>query len=471
MTRALIRHAACALVAALLAACASVPPARPALELPEASSAAPAGIDRFWTRFNDAQLAALIDEALARNLDLRAAIARIDEARANLRLARSALYPSLDAQLGANRNRASEATAQQFPGPHTTTSYSAGLNASYEVDVWGKYARGRDAAQASLLATRYAAETVRIALVGAVATAYFTLRANDAELALAKETLKTRDENVRLQKQRFDAGVASDYDLKLAQAERAAVAAVIPAAERAVAQSEAALAVLTGRSPKAVYMPAIARGADIDAAVALEVPPGLPSDLLARRPDIQQAEAQLAAADARIDEARAQYYPSLTLTASFGGESAELSDLLTAPARVWSIGAGLLQPIIGAQRIGAQVDAATARREQALIAYQQAVQAAFRDVHDALAAHSSAREAFTAQEQRRASLGDALKLAEKRYRGGYSSYIEVLDAQRNLLDAERARLTALRDRQAAIVDLYKALGGGWDPEQLQAKAR
>jgi len=466
-----LRLGACAIAAALLAACATPDLRRPTLELPEMTSDAPQGVDRFWTQFNDTQLNALIDEALKNNLDLRAAIARIDEARANLRLARAPLYPSLDAEFGANRARSSAATTRQFQGDLATTTYSAGLRASYEVDVWGKYASGRAASQSSLLATRYAAETVRIALVAQVASAYFALRANDAELTLAQETLKTRDDNVKLQKQRFDAGVSSDYELKLAQAERAAVAAVIPASERAVALAESALAVLTGRSPKTVYAPSIARGADITAAVAPEVPAGLPSDLLARRPDIRQAEAQLTAADARISEARAQYYPSLTLTARYGGESSELADLLTSPARVWSIGANLLQPIIGAQRIGAQIDAATARREQASIAYQQAVQSAFRDVHDALIAHRSARAAFTAQDERRTRVIEALKLAELRQRNGYSSYIDVLDAQRNLLDAEGARLTALRERQSAIVDLYKALGGGWDHTQVQADLR
>lgn len=457
------RLALSAAAAAVVAACATPQGARPALELPQATAAAPREIGRFWTLFDDAPLNALIDEALANNLDLRAAIARIDEARANLRLARSPLYPSLDAQFGANRARASEAAALQFPGPHTSNSFSAGLRAAYEVDVWGKYASGLSAAQSDLLATRYAADTVRIALIGEVANAYFTLRANDAELALARETLKTRDENVRLQQQRFDAGVASDYELKLAQAERAAVAASIPPAERAIALSESALAVLTGRSAQQVYTPAIARGTDITAATAPEVPAGLHSDLLVRRPDVRTAEAQLAAADARIGAARAQYFPALTLTASFGGESAELSDLLTAPARVWSIGASLLQPIIGAQRIGAQVDAATAQREQASLAYVQAVQSAFRDVHDALVRHGAARDAFAAQDERRARVQEALALAERRQKSGYSSYLEVLDAQRNLLDAERARLAALRDRQTALVDLYKALGGGWDP--------
>jgi multidrug efflux system outer membrane protein len=195
----------------------------------------------------------------------------------------------------------------------------------------------------------------------------------------------------------------------------------------------------------------------------------MPADLLMRRPDIRQAEANLVATRAQTAEARGQYFPSLTLTASLGQESSDLSDLFNAPARVWSVAGSLLQPIIGLKRIEAQVDAATARSEQAAFAYQQSVVDALRDVHDALIAHSSARKAFDAQEDRRSKQADVLRLAELRYKNGYSSYLEVLDAQRNLFDADRARLAALRDRQTAIVDLYRALGGGWAPEQFVAR--
>jgi len=458
------KHLALAALVTLIAGCATVETVRPELELPEATAAAPAGIERWWTQFNDPQLDALIDEALAANLDLRAAVARIDEARASLRLARSSLYPSLDANAAANRSRRSEATSLRQGPPFTSTTYDLGLQASYEVDLWGRLASGRAAAESSLLATRYGAQTVRITLAAQVASTYFTLRAYDAELKLTRDTLATREENARLQKQRFDAGLASEYELRLAEADRAAVAASVPALQRAIAQTEAALAVLAGRSARAVFMPAVARGIELEQMVAApEVPAGLPSDLLARRPDIRRAEAELVAANARISEARAQYYPQLTLTASFGGESSDLSDLFTAPARVWSIAGNLLQPIIRAGRIGAEVDAATARREQAQIAYVQSVQSAFRDAHDALVAHRSARETLAAQDERRAALQKALTLADARYKSGYSTYLEVLDAQRNLLDAEIARLNAARDRQTALVDLYKALGGGWSP--------
>jgi multidrug efflux system outer membrane protein len=458
--------AACA--ALLLGACAHVTDTtRPAVELPPLTEKAPAGAERFWTLFEDEQLTRLVEEALAGNRDLRIAVARIEEARANLRIARASLYPSLDVNAGASRSKQSGAIDLPPGTPLVANTFSAGVSAAYEVDLWGRLAAGRDAAAASLLATRYAAETVRIALAAQVATTHFALRGLDADLRLTRETLATRDENVRLQRSRAAAGVASELDLRFAEAERASVAAGIPALERAVAQTEAALARLVGRSAKAVFAPEIARGRALDEkAVAPEVPVGLPSDLLERRPDVRQAEAGLIAARASTAEARAQYFPSLTLTGSLGQQSADLSDLFTAPARVWAVAGSLLQPIIGLQRIGAQVDAAAARGEQAALAYQQSVVDALRDVHDALVAHGSARAAFEAQDDRRNKQADVLRLAELRYRNGYSSYLEVLDAQRNLLDADRARLSALRDRQVAVVDLYRALGGGWTPDGM-----
>ncbi|MCZ7566148.1 MAG: efflux transporter outer membrane subunit [Burkholderiales bacterium] len=331
----------------------------------------------------------------------------------------------------------------------------------------GRLASDRDAADRTLAATRYDAETVRISLAAEVATGYFTLRLADAELALSRATLATREDNVRLQRARHDAGLVSTFELRQAEAERASVAATIPPLEQAVALAQSALAVLAGRTPRAVFAPTVARGPDLEVfAGAPEVPPGLPSDLLARRPDIERAEAALAAAEFRIAEARAQYFPRVVLTGSLGSESARLADLFTGPAAIWAIAGSLVQPIVAAGRITAQVDAAKSRREQAEIAYVQAVQGAFRDVHDALVAHRSAREAFAAQENRRARVAETLKLAERRYRGGYSSYLEVLDAQRNLFSAERERLVALRNRQTALVSVYRALGGGWEPQAL-----
>jgi len=464
---------AAALAASAVAGCTSMAEhSRPELDLPAVEAKAPATLDRWWLLFGDARLTALIEEALARNLGLRTAVARIDEARANLDIARSRMYPALDLTFDSSRARRSEATAFRQGPPFTSTTHGVGLAAAYELDLWGRIASGREAADRTLLATRYDAETVRIALAAEVATSYFTLHLADAELALSQATLTTRDDNVRLQRARHAAGLVSTFELRQAEAERASVAATVPPLRQAVDLAQSALAVLAGRAPREVYAPAIARGPELESRTsAPEVPPGLPSDLLARRPDIQRAEADLASSEFLIAEARAQYFPSVVLTGSLGSESARLADLFTGPAGIWSIAGSLVQPIIAAARISAQVDAAKARRQQAEIAYVQAVQSAFRDVHDALVAHRGAMEAFAAQEDRRARVAETLKLAERRYRSGYSSYLEVLDAQRNLFAAERERLVALRNRQTALVSVYRALGGGWAPEALAASTQ
>jgi len=471
--RRLFRAALGAALAIALAACSTTPTKPPELALPAAAEAsAPPALDTWWTLFGDAQLTGLVEEAFAHNLDLRAAVARIDLARANLLLAQSVLYPSVD--LVASPSRAKRSAATSFPQgpPFISTTHTVGLSAAYEVDLWGKLRAGSDAATSTLLASQYNAETVRIALAAQVANTYFTLTAADAELALSRRTLETRDASVRLQQARRQAGLVSALDVKQAEAARATVAASIPPLQRAVALLESSLATLTGRSPRDVYTPAIARGRELESyASTPEVPPGLPSDLLARRPDIRQAEAELAAADYRVTEARAQYFPSLVLTGTYGSESATLGNLFSGPAAIWSIAASLAQPLIGLKRIEAGVEASTARRNLAEIGYVQTVQSAFRDAHDALVSHTGARDSFIAQETRVAQLADALKLSERRYRAGYTGYLDVLAAQRELLEAERERLIALRNRQTALVDLYRALGGGWEPRALEVSAK
>ena len=454
-------------LAAALTACATTETRVPTVDLPPANAAAVPGIDRWWTQFNDPRLTALVDEALAANLDLRIAVARIDEARANLRIARSYQLPTAAADFGAARSRRSDATEPRFPGPLITNSYGAGLDVAYEVDLWGRLAANTTAAQAALLGTRFSAETVRTVLAAQVANAYFQLLSLDAQLQLSRDTLATRVESAGLQKQRFDAGLIGDFEVRQAEAERVTVASSIPPLERAVAQTEAALAVLAGRSARAVFKPEVARSVELKVDDSGPVvPEGLPSDLLARRPDVRQAEADLVAGNARITEARAQYFPAVALTARFGSESSDLSDLFSGPGVVWTIAGSVLQPVFNAGRIASQVEAATSQRDQAELGYVRAVQSAFRDAHDALVAHRTARESYIAQEDRRTQYAEALRLAELRYKAGYTSYLEVLDTQRNLLDAERARLVALRARQSALVDVYKALGGGWSPDQF-----
>ncbi|HEX8012711.1 MAG TPA: efflux transporter outer membrane subunit [Casimicrobiaceae bacterium] len=454
------------LAVALLAAvagCTTTPTAPPQLDLPAGTAANPA-LERWWLAFNDPKLDRLVDEALAKNLDLRAAISRIDSARAQVKLAQADLYPTVNLGVDATRSRQSQVGAVPLFGvPPVSNDYRVGVNAAYEVDLWGKFRTATRAAQDDLLASQYARETVRSVVGAEVAQTYFQLLAADAQLKLLEDTLKTRTETVALQRDRYQGGVIGEYDLATAEAERAAVAADVAATRRAIAQYESALAVLLGRSPREVFEAKVARDAEMARLLGVpNLPEGLPSNLLERRPDIRSAEAQLAGANRRIDVARADYFPSLTLTGAYGSESAALRNLFTGPAAIWSIGAALAQPLLGLKAIESNVEAKTARRDQTVIAYEQTVQTAFKETHDALVANQTTRDALAAQTERVTRLQRALELAELRYRSGYSPYLEVLDAQRQLLQAQTQQIMAARDVRIAAVDLAKAMGGGWD---------
>jgi multidrug efflux system outer membrane protein len=455
---------ACAL-AAVMAGCTTTPTAPPAVDLPAPTVTEAMHLERWWTDFDDPALTALIDEALANNLDLQAAMARIDAARAQVTLAQGSLYPSLDVGVNAGRSRVSRVGATPLPPGFSASAddYRLALNASYELDLWGKYRAATRAAQNDLLASQFARETVRTVVGAEVARAYFGLLASDAQLALLRDTLTLRNETVRLQTDRAQAGVIGDYDLAQAKAERAAIVADIAATERAIAQYESALAVLTGRSPRDVFTPQVARNASPAALLTVpSVPAGLPSGVLERRPDVRQVEKALAAASLRIDRARADYFPSVSLTGALGTESSALSNLFSGPSLLWSVGAGLLQPLFNLNSIEANVQTQTARREELVANYRQTVQAAFKDVHDALAANRTTREALAAQTERRDNLQQAYDLSDLRYKAGYSPYLEVLDAQRQLLQAQTLQILAARDVRLALVDLAKALGGGWE---------
>jgi multidrug efflux system outer membrane protein len=444
--------------------CTTTPTAPPAVELPPATLT-DVHLERWWTNFNEPPLTALIDEALANNLDLQVAMARIDAARAQVTLARGSLYPTVDVAVNAGRARVSRVGATPIPQgfPATGDDYRLGLNASYELDLWGKYRAATRAAQNDVLASEYARATVRTAIAAEVARAYFQLLAADAQLRLLRDTLVLRDETVRLQIDRAQAGVIGDYDLSQAKAERAAVVSDIAIAEQAIALNESALASLTGRSPRDVFAPAVARSATPASLLDVPtVPAGLPSDMLERRPDIRQVEKSLAAASLRIDRARADYFPSVSLTGSLGTESTALGSLFSGSSFFWSLGAGLLQPLFNLNAIDANVEAATARREELVANYRQTVQAAFKDVHDALSANRTTREALAAQTERSENLQQAYSLSDIRYKAGYSPYLEVLDAQRQLLQAQTLQIIAARDVRLALVDLAKALGGGWE---------
>lgn len=461
------------LVAAIVAGCAVTQPVTPKLDLPPGSATAAQNelLERWWTAFDDPVLNALVEEAFANNLDLKLALARIEAARSQVLLAQSNLMPAVDLVGNGSRSRISATTSPPLPAGigQTSNNFSLSAQLSYELDVWGKYRSGLLAASNDLAASRYYRETVRISVAADVAATYFRLRAADAEATLLDDTLRLRTETVKLQLDRFDGGIIGEYDLRSAEAERSAVVADIARTQKAIGLLESAVATLTGRSPRAVFTPEVARGAVIDDITEVPaLPAGLPSGLIERRPDIRRSEALMAASDLRIQEARANYFPSLSLTGAYGFESAALSSLFSGPAAIWTIGLGLVQPLFGLKAIESQVELATARRDQTLVEYQQTVQVAFREVHDSLVANRSARDVLAAETDRRGQIAKAYEVAQLRYDAGRTSFLEVIDAQRQLLAAETLRLVAARDAKLSIVDFAKALGGGWNPEQFTA---
>jgi len=462
-----------ALVAALsLFGCAGIKPdyQRPAAELPagwaaaQGQGSASAGAE-WWKIFGDAELDRLVGEALAHNANLALAVARVDESRAQVGLARADQLPVIGATFDRSRTETSQVAAFPFPPgfPRDTNDYRAALNVSYEIDLWGRLRNLSAAARAELLASEAARETVRITLAADVVQDYFALRASDEQIATVQRSLAARAEALALQKIRLDYGDISELDYRQLEAEVAAARAQLPAFERQRSEQENALAVLLGRSPRAIYAGTVAGAAAADLApAALFVPSGLPSELLLRRPDIVEAEQRLIASNARIAAARAELFPSIVLTGYLGSASAALSDLFTGPAGIWKLAAGLAQPVYAGGRLKEGIAAAEARERQALAQYQQAVQNAFRDVRNALVAQAKSREQFDAESQRANALRQALQLARLRYNNGMTSLLEVLDAERNRLAAEQNRIDALRAQRAAIADLFKALGGGWD---------
>ena len=454
--------------AALLAGCAIQPDyKRPDVELPAAwkDSAQNPAKDKdgsWWRVYSDPELEKLVAEALARNANLQIAAARVDEARALLVQTDAALYPTVDGRFERNRTLSSAATGLLPPGiPRERNAYIATLGVSYEIDLWGKLRASSQAARADLLASEAARETVRITLAADVAKVWFSLRSLDAQVASTRRAVGLLEDGLRLQKKRFEGGVISEFDYRQLEAEAAGTRAQLPPLERDREVQEAVLAVLLGRSAKSIMEESFARAAE-DPSMALApavVPEGLPSELLLRRPDLVEAEQRLIAANARIAAARAAMFPSIALTGYAGSEAQALSSLFTGPAGIWQLAFGVAGIIFDAGRREAQVDAARAREQQLLAAYQGAIQNAFREVRSALATQSRARESYDIESARAAALAATLRLALLRYRNGLASQLEVLDVERNLLAAVNSRHDALRAQRAAVADLYKALGG------------
>lgn len=463
------------IAAAALAGCVSLAPGyqRPAAELPAAWRDAPANgmsasRDQWWTLFGDPVLDRLVAEALAHNQDLKLAAARVDEARALLRVADAEQVPAFDASAQRDRTRRSERSSIPLPAGTQLTNNNnrATLNVSYELDLWGRLRNASDAARAELLASRAARDTVRITLAAQVAQSYFQLTALDAQVEATRRSLEFRMRDLELQKVRNASGLIGDFDLRQREAEVASARAQLPELERLRATEELALAVLLGRSPRDIIEGGVQREADRGEPPVAVVPEGLPSELLLRRPDLMEAEQRLIAANARIGVARGSLFPGISLTGYLGSESASLSDLFTGPAGLWQLAAALSQPIFQGGRLFAEIDATRARERQAVARYRKAIQEAFKEVRQALAAQARSREVFDAEGDRIKALNETLRLARIRYDLGISSQLELLDAERGLLQAEINRVEALRAQRSAVADLVKALGGGWNSEAL-----
>jgi multidrug efflux system outer membrane protein len=456
--------ALCALAA--LPACRTVGPDyhRPVVTTPEALRGAPAGGiatsigDTAWTEvFQDEQLRTLIHTALAQNDDVKVAAARVLQAEAVLGLTRADAYPTVDGQVqgGGGRTAATDTSPARTAG-----AIRAGVSAGWEIDFWGKYRRATEGARAELLAAEWGRRAVATAVVGAVADGYYNLRSLDLQLEIARRTLTSRQESLELTRIRERGGATSLVDVREAEQLVFGAGAAIADLERRIAQQEHALSFLVGDLPGA-----IPRGLDLVAQPQpVEVPAGLPSALLARRPDVQAAEQAIVAANAQIGVARANYFPSISLTGGGGVQSTALRTLFTAGAGYWSLAAGAVQPIVTAGRTRSQVALARARTEEAAAEYARTVKGAFRDVSDALVGLTGARALREQQEQLTTAAQDARRLAEIRYRGGAASYLEVLDADTRLFSAEIQLAQARQAELASIVELYRSLGGGWRPD-------
>jgi len=416
-----------------------------------------APLDRAWWRgFGDPALAALVERALANNSDIAIAAARVREARANERLARAQLLPTLDAGAAAGRSRSVSA----FGTPLEQSFAQPQLQAAYEVDLFGRLADSVSAARSAYLASEAARDAARLSVAGATASLYITLLGLDARLAVARDTLAARGNALRLATSRDKAGYSPKLELEQAQAEYDATAQIIPQIETAIARAEDGLSTLVGDVPGPVT-----RGGKLDALTTPAIPEGLPSALLDRRPDIAQAANQLAAADASLAVSRKRFLPQLRLSGSAG---AAFSTLLADPITIWSIGGSVLAPLFEGGRLRAQAEASAAQRDQAAQGYRRTVLTSFREVEDALAsvAHLDAQIALARHQ--RDTLAEALRLATNRYREGYSPYLEQLDAQRNLLSAQLALVGLETDAFTARVQLYQAMGGGWSTTDLPA---
>lgn len=449
---------------------------RPAAEAPSSyrSSSSPADLPGgpgtnslgglgWWQVMRDARLQGYIAEALTNNWDVKVAAARVLQAEAAARVTRSQFLPTVAAGGDLLTTRSSErGPAGAIPGRNPVRDYGQvdGTMASYEVDLWGRIRRANEAARARLLASRSVQETVRQTLVAQVATTYLTLLELDFELEIAQRTYTTRTHSLGLTSAREQGGVSSLQDVRQAEILVTTAQASIADTRRRIEQKENELSLLLGRNPGTPLRGEGFLGQRLD----VSVPAGLPSDLLDRRPDLRAAESVLVAANADVGQAKAAFYPKLTLTGLYGYQSVSLSDLFTSPARTWQFGPSVSVPVFTGGALRGNLKGAKARFDESLAQYRQAVQGAFREVSDALIAYQRTREFRAHMEERTAAHRSATELANVRYEGGVTSYLEVLYNEQELFGSEVTLAEARLNELLSVVALYRALGGGWQVE-------
>ena len=457
-------------VACALAGCMMGPDyKRPDVDTPQAyrvevKSAADLINSAWWEQFEDPVLNELIKTALAENKDVRIAATRVEEFLGRYGVTRSQLFPQVATQFGAGSQRISTVTQPAVASTQSNTfdSFSLDLGMSWEIDLWGKLRRATEAARAELLATEQARQTVILSLTSGVATSYVTLIDLDRQLAIAKSTADSRGEFFRIIKLRFEGGVVSEVELNQARSDYEFALSTVPVIEKQMAQQENALSVLLGRNPGP-----IARDRTLDKLVLPQVPADLPSSLLERRPDIRQSEQLMVAANARIGVAKAQFFPTISLTAILGTASSALGNLFKGASQTWSYGGTVTQPIFTGGNLISQLRVAESQQKTALLQYQKSIQTAFQEVNDSLIDQTKTREQLAAQARQVDSLRNYARLARLRYDNGFTSYLEVTDAETKLFNAELQYAQSQGQLFFALINVYKSMGGGWVVEADQ----
>ena len=434
---------------------------RPAINTPQSFRYAPkeavetANTD-WWKQFNDPVLDQLIAEALANSTSVKIAAANVEQAAGLLMTTRADLFPQVNYSAEAIRERSSENNITPAPSKNPFNSRQILGGVTWEIDLWGRIRRLTEAAQANLFGSDEARRGVILSLVAEVATSYIQLCALDEQLTIAKRTLKTYGDSLRLFELQHTYGQVSRMTVEQARSSYETAAATIPQIEVQIVQTENALSILLGRNPKP-----IARGRTLAELAMPTVPAGLPSDLLGRRPDILQAEQNLIATNAQIGAAKALYFPTISLTGAFGKSSDELSDLFKGPSNTWSYSGSIIGPIFTAGAIRGQVKQAEAVKRAALSAYEQTIQNAFADTENALVSREKLEEQFAAEKKRVAAYREYTRLAWLKYNGGYTPYLDVLYAETQLFPAELSLAKTQAATLTSLVNIYKAMGGGW----------